>query len=227
LTRSAHDQAKNRYLTLESSYSTAQARIAQLRERLTKTRVTAPISGVVARTNISSGEYAAPGAPLVVIENAEEVLVTVEVPDREIVKVKPKQVVEAVSDAFPDRAFHGVVEKVSTTANPVSKGFEVEARVANGDAQLRSGMIVTLRIFIDKRDCLVVPQEALTNESADGADVLVVRDGVAQRVQARVGARIDRDVEVLSGLSEGDEVVVFGHEQVRDGEPVKTYGASQ
>jgi RND family efflux transporter MFP subunit len=223
VTRSALDQAKNRYLSLDSAYRTADARIAQLRERAAKTRVNAPLDGVVAQMLVEPGEFVGPGAPLVVIEDTEEILVVVEVADRDVVRLRPLQVVEATSDAFPGRIFQGVVERVGAVANPVTRGFEVEARIGNPDGELRSGMITTIRIVLDKRRCLVVPARALLDEREGEARVLLVSDGTARSVAVAIGRRQDRDVEILQGLVEGDEVVVYGHDQVKDGQPVSTY----
>lgn len=223
VTRSALDQAKNRYLSLDSAYRTAEARIAQLRERAAKTRVNAPLNGVVAQMLVEPGEFVGPGAPLVVIEDMEEILVVVEVADRDVVRLRPLQVVEATSDAFPGRIFQGVVERVGAVANPVTRGFEVEARIGNPDGELRSGMITTIRIVLDKRRCLVVPARALLDEREGEARVLLVSDGTARSVAVAIGRRQDRDVEILQGLIEGDEVVVYGHDQVKDGQPVSTY----
>ncbi len=223
LTRSALNQAKTHYLSLDSAYRTAQARIAQLRERAEKARVTAPIGGTVARVLVNAGELAGPGTPLLVLEDASQVLVVVEVSDREVVKLRPLQVVEATSDAFPDRIFQGVVDKVASTANPVSKGFEVEARVGNSDGSLRSGMITSIRVLHEKRSSLVVPAEALMAETDRRAQVFVVKEGMAHSVTILLGGRLDRDVEVTDGLQEGDEVIVFGQEQVEDGQAVQAY----
>jgi membrane fusion protein (multidrug efflux system) len=223
VTRSALDQAKNRYLSLDSAYRTAEARIAQLRERAAKTRVNAPLDGVVAQMLVEPGEFVGPGAPLVVIEDMEEILVVVEVADRDVVRLRPLQVVEATSDAFPGRIFQGVVERVGAVANPVTRGFEVEARIGNPDGELRSGMITTIRIVLEKRRCLVVPARALLDEREGEARVLLVSDGTARSVAVAIGRRQDRDVEILQGLVEGDEVVVYGHDQVKDGQPVSTY----
>jgi len=225
VTRSALDQSKNQYLGLDSAYRSAQARIAQLRTRLAKTRITAPLSGIVARLEVEPGEFVAPGMPVAVIENTEEVLVVVEVADRDVVRLRPLQVVEATSDAFPGRIFSGVVERVGSAANPVTRAFEVEARIANPVGELRSGMIISLSILLEKRNALVVPAEALLGESGENARVVVVSNGVARSAEVSVGRRSDRDVELLSGLAEGDEVVVAGHDRLRDGQRVKTYRA--
>ncbi len=221
--RSVYEQAKNQYLSLKSAYDSTQAQISQLRDQLAKTRITAPISGVVVKTFVNPGEFVAPGAPVVALENMEEVLVKVELADREFVGVQLGQPVEATTDAFPGRVFRGEVNRLGSAANPVTRNFEVEARLRNPDFSLRTGMIVWLRIIQGKEQGLVIPSEALVDESRDRAAVFVVRGGVAQRVGVRLGRRLDRTVQVLDGVSEGEEVVVYGHDQIRDGQAVRPY----
>jgi membrane fusion protein (multidrug efflux system) len=223
VTRSTLDQAKNQYLSLDSAYRTVQARIAQLRERASKTNILAPLTGVVAQLLVEPGEFVGPGSPLAVIEDMEEVLVVVEVPDRDVVRLRPLQVVEATTDAYPGKVFQGVIERVGSVANPVTRSFEIEARIGNPDGELRSGMITTIKILLEKRRCLVVPAAALLDEGEGEARVLLVSGGTARSVEVGIGSRQDRDVELVQGLAEGDEVVVYGHDQVRDGQPVSTY----
>ncbi len=223
VTRSTLDQTKNHYLGLDSAYRSTQARIAQLKERAAKTRILSPLTGTVARLEVEPGEFVAPGMPVAVIEDMAEVLVAVDVADRDVVRLHPLQVVEAISDAFPGRIFSGVVERVNSAANPVTRSFEVEARIANPDGALRSGMIISLRILLEKRSALVVPAEALLGDDGETARVVVVSHGVARSTKVTVGRRSDRDVELLSGLAEGDEVVVSGHDRLRDGQAVKGY----
>ena len=223
VTRSALDQAKNNYLSLDAAYRTAQARIAQLRERAAKAVVASPLTGVVAQLLVEPGEFVGPGTPLAVIEDMEEVLVVVEVADRDVVRLRPLQVAEATTDAYPGRVFQGVIERVGSVANPVTRSFEVEARIGNPEGEMRSGMITTIRILLEKRRCLVVPAAALLDERESEARVLLVSGGTARSVEVGIGSRQDRDVELVRGLAEGDEVVVYGHDQVRDGQPVSTY----
>jgi membrane fusion protein (multidrug efflux system) len=183
------------------------------------------MTGMVAQLEVEPGEFVSPGMPVAVIEDMAEVLVAVEVADRDVVRLRPLQVVEASTDAFPGRIFSGVVERVDSAANPVTRAFEVEARIANPDGELRSGMIISLRILLEKRSALVIPTEALLDVSGETARVLAVSDGVIRSTDVSVGRRSDREVELLSGLAEDAEVVVAGQDRLRDGQRVKTYQA--
>jgi RND family efflux transporter MFP subunit len=222
VTKQQLDLAKNAFLNLDSAFQTAAAKIRQLREQITKTQIVAPISGVVARRFVNPGELLAPGAPVVVMENTDEVLVDVDVSDRDVVKLHSGMDVELSTDAFPGRTFKGVVDRVGSTANPVSRSFTVQARIANPKRELRSGMIASLRVVMAKKRALLVPLEGVRGEG-EAAKVFVVRDGVARLVPVQLGDRLDREAEVISGLSEGDQVVVSGGDRLADGLSVQSY----
>jgi RND family efflux transporter MFP subunit len=216
------DQAKNQYLSLDSAYQAAQAKIRQLREQITKTTILSPISGVVARKFVNPGELLAPGAPVAVVENTQDVSVDVEVSDRDVVRLHQGMDVEATTDAYPGKVFKGVVDRVGSTANPVTRSFAVQARIDNSSQELRSGMIASLRVVLSKKRALVAPAEGITGEG-EAAKALVVKDGVVRQVSVKIGDRLDREVEVVSGLAEGDEVVVYGGERLSDGQTVQAY----
>jgi HlyD family secretion protein len=84
-------------------------------------------------------------------------------------------------------------------------------------------MIANLRIILEKTEGLVVPAEALLDRRGDEADVFVVAEGTARKVTARLGKTLNREVEVVEGLAEGDLVVVYGKEQVSDGQSIDSY----
>jgi RND family efflux transporter MFP subunit len=223
IARAIVDQSKHHYLSLDSQYNSTQAKIRQLEEQLRKTRITAPISGRIAKVFMNQGEILAQGMPLVTLENMEEVLVELELSDRDMVKIQKGQPVEASTDAFGGKVFLGVVEGIASAANPVTRTFKVEARIGNRDRSLRSGMIASLRIILEKNRGLAIPTEALMDRRGDEADVFVVAGGKAHKVTVQLGGVLDREVEVISGLAEGDNIIVYGKEQVRDGQPIESY----
>jgi membrane fusion protein (multidrug efflux system) len=219
--RAVVDAAESRYLTLVSAHDSATARTRQLEEQLRKAAIRAPLSGRVAKRFVNEGEVVAPGGPIALIENMDEVLVELELSDRDIVKVRPGQAIEATVDAFPGRVFHGAVDNAASTANPVTRTFTVEARIGNRDASLLSGMIASLRIVLEESRAVVIPLEALID--GEDAEVFVVADGEARRRSVELGERWDREVEVLSGLEPGEEVVVSGTERLVDGQAAEIY----
>ncbi len=224
--RSVLEQAESRYLSLDSSYRSNRARIAQLEAQLAKTRVAAPISGVVTRLAVTAGEVVGPGAPVAALENMDEVLVVLKLADRDFVKVRRGLPVEATAAAFPGEVFAGEVARLGSAADPVTRTFEVESRLRNPGLRLRPGLIVSLRIILDRKGGLAIPADALIEETDDVGLVFVAREGSVQRREVTLGQRLDREVEVLAGLAEGEEVVVVGHQELTDGDAVETYTAN-
>ncbi len=221
--RSLVEQAESRYLTLDSAYRSTQAKISQLEAQLAKTRVAAPISGVVTHLAVTEGEVVGPGVPIASLENMDEVLVLLKLADRDFVKVHRGQPVEATAAAFSGEVFEGEVSRLGSAADPITRTFEVESRLRNPGLRLRPGLIVSLRIILERKGGLAIPAEAMSEETGDHAVVFVARDGAAHRREIVLGGRLDREIEVLEGLAEGENVVIVGHQGLRDGQTVETY----
>ncbi len=221
--RSVVEQAESRYLALDSAYRSTQAKISHLEAQLAKTRVAAPISGVVTKLVVAEGEVVGPGTPIASLENMDEVLVLLKLADRDFVKAHRGQPVEATVAAFPGQVFKGEVSRLGSAADPVTRTFEVESRLRNPGLRLRPGLIVSLRIILERKGGLAIPAEAVS-EQADGQTVVfVARDGIVQRRELTLGQHLDREIEVLEGLAEGESLVIVGHQGLRDGQAVETY----
>ncbi|MCP3964355.1 MAG: efflux RND transporter periplasmic adaptor subunit [bacterium] len=221
--RSVVEQAKNQFLTLDSAYRSTQAKISQLEAQLAKTRIAAPISGTVTRIFVEGGEFVGPGTPVATLEDMEEVVVRLQLADRDFIKVRAGQPVEATAAAFPEEVFRGSVTTLGSAADPVTRTFEVEARLDNIGLRLRPGLIVSLRIILDRERGLMVPAEAISIADEDRGSVFVAVDGRARRKEVRLGRRLDRNVEVLAGLAEGEDLIVVGQDALFDGQAIEPY----
>lgn len=199
----------------------AQYRMATL--ELSYTTVTAPISGVIASRDIKPGNFVQINSPIFRIVDAAQLEATLNVPEREIAKLKPGQVVELVADALPGRTFSGTVDRVSPVVDTGTGTFRVVAAFS-GEAGLQPGMFGRLGINYDQRaDALVVPRNALLEDGGQPA-VYVVRDGKAQRTTLKLGYDDAGWVEVREGLKAGEEVVIAGKAALREGSAVQVIG---
>ena len=200
-------RAVNRLANLELSYTTVQA----------------PIAGVVASREIKAGNFVQINSPIFRIVDSSRLEATLNVPEREIAKLKPGQVVELTADALPGKRFTGTVDRVSPVVDTGTGTFRVVAAFA-GDDELQPGMFSRLSINYDQRaDALVVPREALLEDGGEPA-LYVVRDGAASRVAVQLGYADGGWVEVRRGVDAGDRVVVAGKAALREGSPVQVIG---
>ncbi len=215
---SANDLDQLRY-DLENAR--AVNRLANL--ELSYTDVVAPISGVIASRDIKAGNFVQINSPIFRIVDTARLEATLNVPEREITKLRAGQAVELTVDALPGRRFTGEVDRVSPVVDTGSGTFRVVASFA-GDGDLQAGMFSRVAIRYDQReDALVLPRRALLEDGGEPA-VFAVRDGKAARVPLELGYSDGGWVEVRKGLAEGDAVVVAGKAALREGTAVQVLG---
>jgi len=197
-------RAVNRLANLELSYS----------------NVLAPISGVIASRDIKPGNFVQINSPIFRIVDTARLEATLNVPEREIAKLRPGQAVDLTVDALPGKRFTGTVDRVAPVVDTGSGTFRVVAGF-DGNSDLQAGMFSRLAIRYDQREnALVVPRRALLEDGGEPA-VFAVRDGKAARVPLQLGYSDGGWVEVRQGLSEGDAVVVAGKAALREGTAVQ------
>ncbi|MBN8223330.1 MAG: efflux RND transporter periplasmic adaptor subunit [Xanthomonadales bacterium] len=202
----------------------AQHQMAKL--ELSYTTVVAPISGVVASRDIKPGNFVQINSPIFRIVDSERLEATLNVPEREIAKLRAGQQVKLVADALPGREFAGTVDRVAPVVDTGTGTFRVVAAFS-GEGELQPGMFTRLGINYDQRaDALVVPRAALLEDGGEPA-VYVVRDGKAARTPLKLGYDDAGWVEVREGLQAGDAVVVAGKAALREGSAVQVLGQAE
>ena len=189
--------------------------------------VEAPISGILGRTLLDKGENiiassgANSGTAVAVIVNMEEMLIKVDAIEQDIPYLKIGLNAKAQVDAYPDEVFSGEVSKVSQVLDPQTRTLPVEITIPNKDYRLKSGMFCRIKIFALKRQSvLVLGQDAIVQEF--GSDyAFVAEDGLARKKKIKLGIQEDNRIEILEGLNEGEQMIVFGQEGLKDGTPIE------
>jgi HlyD family secretion protein len=208
------EQAQTALEVAEANYQSARAQLEQARaglqeakDNLSKTRLTAPISGRVVRLAVEEGEVAVPGTfsretgLLMTVADLSVILAKVQVDETDVVRLKTRDSVEVNIDAYPDTTFTGRVTKVSHSAkltqtqtasgsNDRAVDFDVEITLSNPPADIRPDLSCTARIVTDTRNnALSIPIIALTvrdhekvpNESEAGQPADTLRAKFAER----------------------------------------------
>lgn len=208
---------------IKFNLANARAQYNSAKLELSYTTVVAPISGVIASRSIKAGNFVQINSPIFRIVDSGRLEATLNVPEREIAKIKPGQAVELVADALPGQRFTGTVDRVSPVVDTGTGTFRVVAAFA-GDGQLQPGMFSRLSINYDQRaDALVVPRTALLEDGGEPA-VFVIRDNKAVRTTLKLGYDDAGLVEVREGLKLGDAVVIAGKAALREGSAVQVIG---
>lgn len=206
---------------LAAQVRVAEARVAAARSRLDKRFIRAPFAGVVGLRNVSVGDYVDSNTKLTTLDDLSTIELDFEVPEKFFGVIVRGQRVRASSIAFPGRQFAGAVRDIDTRINTATRSFRVRAELPNPEALLPEGLFMTASLIVVERDnALLIPQEAIIAND-DQRHVFVTREGIVFYTPLDTGLRADDDIEVLSGLSVGDNVVTKGHQKLRDKSPVR------
>jgi HlyD family secretion protein len=218
-----------------------EARLEQAKDQLSKTKVTSPINGHITSLDIKEGETAISGttniagSSLMTIANPDSMLAEINVDEADIADVSLGQKAEIISIAFPDQPIIGYVDSIASSAKNTpgrqSLSFAVKLKLENPtQVALRPGMSCRAEVFTqDQQSVLAVPLRALRTEEDNDEDtvknyVFRVNNGQADRVDLKLGVSDDEYQAVVSGLAEGDQIVVGPDKILRhlkDGEAVE------
>jgi membrane fusion protein (multidrug efflux system) len=213
-TERALDEARAELKAVEAAVS--------LREtQLEKLTILAPFNGVLGLKRIDEGDYLAPGAEIINIEQVDPLLVEFRVPEIFLPAVSIGKKVSLAIDAYPDRSFDGEVYAINPLIDTAGRSIVMRARVPNPDDALRPGLFarVTLTLTVSE-DAIYVPEEAIV---PIGQDRFLFRavDGKAAFTPVKTGLRGGGMVEIVEGLSPADVVITAGTLKIYDGAAVQ------
>ncbi|MBM2854017.1 MAG: HlyD protein [Steroidobacteraceae bacterium] len=201
------------------------------RLQLSYTEIRSPIGGTITiraeRVKIGNtvmpagGVIATSDSALFVVEDLDSLILRINVPERELAKLSVDQVAELSFDAVPDRVFAGKVDLISPYVDPTTATFGVRVRVTDTGGLLRPGMFARVALVYERKlDALQIPRTALLD--GDGPPkVFVVKDGKAAERSVKLGLTNGAYVEIVTGLKDGEQVVVVGQAAVKPGATVR------
>jgi membrane fusion protein (multidrug efflux system) len=208
-----------------SQLAVARARSDRRRVEFERTRVRAPFDGMVGARLVSPGARVKQDDALVRIDAIDPVLLVFTIPEWALPQARVGTPFELSVAAFPGRRFPGEIHFIAPTVDSATRRILIKGRVPNPDRQLLPGMFAEVTAQLGQREAVLVPEQAVGNDSA-GAFVWRIGSGdAAERVGVELGARQGGRVEVRAGLRAGDRIVSAGTQKVRAGQKVEPVAA--
>lgn len=198
----------------------AKAALVQARTTLGYTRVLAPFDGIVTEKKIDYGTLASPGMPLFTVEDVRHYRLEASINEGDLTDVHIGHSVPVVIDALGSETLKGKVVQIVPAADPGSRSFLIKIELP-ADARLRSGLFGRAQFVRGERQSLLVPQAAIVERGQMQGVFLVGQDKVAALHYVTLGKVIQDQVEVLSGLEEGDRVIAHPGTLELDGKRIE------
>ncbi len=206
----------------QADAGSAGAAVESASDSLQNTSVSSPISGVAADCSVKIGQFLSPGTALLKVEGISTVRAVVNVEQNDLAAIKTGLAAKVTTDAYSGHTFDGTVEAINPVAGASTRVFETKIRVANSDQLLRPGMFVKVEIETGAPvSVIAVPQNAVVS-NAGLYYVFLLEGGRVKRQQVQAGQVMGQLVEVISGLAEGQKVVLSDVSTLNDGDQVNT-----
>ncbi len=210
----------------QAQLAQAEAALAAAQIQLRDATVTAPFAGTITQRSVEPGESVSPGATSFMLAQLDDVYAQLAVPERQRQSLRVGQVVAITVDALPGAQFAGKIAEIQPAEAVSSRSFTVKVRVPNPQGVLRPGMFARGTITVSVRpNVLQIPDSAVLATTGKPI-VFIVQDGKAVRREVALGEQQSGLIEITSGLTGGEQVVISGAAGLTDNQPV-TLRASQ
>ncbi len=182
------------------------------------TRLLSPIDGVVTARNYDNGDMYSATNPVITVEQISPVKLLINVSESFYTRVKEGMDVDVKLDVYGDETFKGKVSLIYPTIDPQTRTFTVEVKIPNNDKRIRPGMFSRVVLNFGTFDHVVVPDRAVIKQAGSGDRyIYVYNDGKVSYNKVELGRRMDDKYEVISGVKDGDKVVISGQNRLTNG----------
>ncbi|NBC26252.1 MAG: efflux RND transporter periplasmic adaptor subunit [Bacteroidetes bacterium] len=216
------DDISTMYDIARANVEALEASMREVNEMLEYTVVRAPFDGIVSRKFVSAGDMAAPGHPLVAVSDPGTLKITANVPARWIGEISEGDSVTVSVSAAGIDAAGAVLTAVSNAGDPMSRQYAIEAQITDPEAasQLKTGMFAEIGIRVEGADALYIPTSALVQRGQlTGVYTLSDKNRTVLR-WVRAGKTAGETVEILTGLTPGEQYIASMNQPLRQGQLV-------
>jgi RND family efflux transporter MFP subunit len=208
--------AQSDFEAAELGYKVRKSNYENVKEN---TILRSPITGFVTARNFDQGDMFSMSAPIFTVQQVYPVKLLVGVSESEYTKIKRGDAVSLTVDAIPGRTFTGKVERLYPTIDAATHTFKAEVIVTNADKILRPGMYARVTVNFGNRRSVIVPDQSIVKQEGTGTKFIYVlnEDSTVSYLPIVLGRHMGTEYEVVSGLEEGQTVVVKGQSSLKDG----------
>jgi membrane fusion protein, multidrug efflux system len=216
-----------------AALAAARAQVAEAMAMLNKKVMRAPFAGSLGIRRVNVGDFINAGVPVITLQALDPIFLDFTVPQQKVAQLKPGQAVQAHFDAYPGVTFSGQVTTVDPKADTVTRNVSVRATFQNADRRLVPGMYASAEIHIGaQQQFLTLPQTAVTFNPFGTTAYVIVREKpkggpanappqlIARQRFITTGDTRGDQIQVLSGLKAGEEVVTSGQIKIQNGSTV-------
>tara|TARA_Y100000590_G_scaffold85409_1_gene95504 strand:+ start:265 stop:1140 length:876 start_codon:yes stop_codon:yes gene_type:complete len=189
--------------------------------------ITAPFAGVIGKRGISGSSLGSENTIILTLDDSRKVLCDLKIPEVYAAVLKKGLKLNAKFSAYKDKTYIGQIESVASRVDAQTRSILARAKIDNNNSEIIPGSLLEIEILYNEKDALSVPDTSIMYEGSKKFIYKIIENNIIKKIEVETGVRDKGNLEVLSGLNQGDKIIAEGLTKVRPGMKVKPIIKSQ
>ena len=195
--------------------------------KLSSKTITAPFAGIIGKRGISESSLGSENTIILTLDDSKKILCDLKIPEVYVAILKKGLKLKATFSAYKDKTYDGKIESVASRVDAQTRSILARAKINNENNEIIPGSLLEIEILYNEKDALSIPDTSIMYEGRKKFIYKIIENNVIKKTEVKTGVRNKGNLEVLSGLNEGDQVIAEGLTKVRPGMKVKPIIKSQ
>ena len=195
--------------------------------KLTSKVIVAPFAGIVGKRGISGSSLGSENTIILTLDDSKKVLCDLKIPEVYAAILKKDLKLRAKFSAYKNKTYEGIIESVASRVDAQTRSILARAKIENDNSEIIPGSLLEIEILYNNKQTLSVPDTSVMYEGSKKFIYKIIENNIIKKIEIHTGIRNHGNLEVLSGLNEGDRIIAEGLTKVRPGMKVKPIIKSQ
>ena len=195
--------------------------------KLISKNITAPFAGIIGKRGISGSSLGPENTIILTLDDSRKILCDLKIPEVYAAFLKKDLKLRATFSAYKNKSYEGKIESVASRVDAQTRSILARAKINNKNFEILPGSLLEIEIFYNEKNSLSVPDTSIMYEGSKKFIYKIIENNMIKKVEIKTGIRNKGNLEVLSGINEGDKVIAEGLTKIRPGMKVKTITKSQ
>ena len=195
--------------------------------KLTTKTISAPFAGVIGKRGISGSSLGSENTIILTLDDSRKVLCDLKIPEVYAAVLKKGLRLRATFSAYKNKNYNGEIESVASRVDAQTRSILARAKINNDNSEIIPGSLLEIEILYNEKDALSVPDTSVMYEGSKKFIYKIIENNMVKKTIVETGIRDKGNLEILSGLNQGDKIIAEGLTKVRPGMKVKPIIKSQ
>ena len=206
---------------LEPINFNTKVKIGDVIAKFSSKTINAPFAGVLGKRGISESSLGSENTIILTLDDSRKVLCDLKTPEVYAAVLKKDLKIKAKFSAYKDKIYNGVIESVASRVDAQTRSILARAQINNENSEIIPGSLLEIEILYNEKNALSIPDTSIMYEGSKKFIYKIIENNTIKKTEVETGVRSLGNLEVLSGLIEGDKIIAEGLTKVRPGMKVK------